>query len=164
MKKIIKASIIYLLFFLMTGLFIQAKSQGFDKVTYYKVMEGGNTVAVDKQLKLIETAPDINKEAYSGALLMRKAALVKGPSKKLNVFKSGHKMLEGAIGKDKDNPEWRFLRLIIQENAPKILNYRSDKKNDAAIIQNAFKKLSPEVQSAVIDYRKHSDTLQPLNF
>ena len=156
--------IICLLFLLVPGLFIQARAQAFDKAVFYKVMENGNTDDVDKQLKIIEATPNINKEAYSGALLMKKAGLIKGASKKLNVFKTGRTKLEAAIEKEKDNGEWYFLRLIIQENAPKILNYKSDKKNDAALIQHSFKKLSPEVQSAVMDYRKHSDTLQTFIF
>lgn len=146
------------------GFINQAMAQAFDKAAFYKVMENGNADAVDRQLKIIETSTNINKGAYSGALLMKKAALIKGASKKLNVFKDGHTKLEAAIEKDKDNVEWRFLRLIIQENAPKILNYKSDKKEDAAIIQHSFKKLSPDVQSAVMDYRKHSDTLQTFIF
>lgn len=158
--------IIYLLCFLMQGLFCQAKGpqQGFDKTAYYKVMENGNIDAIDKQLKIIETTSNINKEAYTGALLMKKADLVKGASKKLSVFKAGHQKLEAAMEKDNENAELHFLRLIIQEHAPKIVNYRSDIKKDAEIIHGSFKKLSPEVQSAVIDYRKHSDTLQSLNF
>lgn len=156
--------IICLFFFVGLGLFSRVNAQAFDKAAFYKVMENGNTDAVDKELKIIEAAPNINKEAYSGALLMKKAGLIKGASKKLSVFKGGHAKLESAIEKEKENAEWRFLRLIIQENAPKILNYKSDKKEDAAMIHGSFKKLSPEVQSAVMDYRKHSDTLQTLNF
>ncbi|MEO8768611.1 MAG: hypothetical protein ABI402_00945 [Ferruginibacter sp.] len=156
--------IICLLFLLLPGLFIQAKAQSFDKAAFYKVMENGNTDEVDKQLKIIETTSNINKEAYSGALLMKKAGLINGASKKLSVFKNGRAKLEAAIEKEKDNGEWHFLRLIIQENAPKILNYKSDKKDDAAMVHSAYKKLSPEVQSAVMDYRKHSDTLQTFIF
>ncbi len=164
MERILRGSFICILVFLLSG-FTKAKcQQSFDKSAYYKLMEKATTEDIDKQLKIIESSAGINNDAYTGALLMKKAGVVKGPSKKLSVFKSGNKKLEAAIEKDNQNAEWRFLRLIIQENAPKILGYRSDIKKDAAFIQSNFKKLSPEVQAAVLDYRKHSDTLRPLNF
>ncbi|MFT3909585.1 MAG: hypothetical protein QM737_09180 [Ferruginibacter sp.] len=165
MKSNIKKAIIYLVCCLTPLLFIEAKAQqAFDKATFYKVMENGKIDAVEAQMKIILSASGINKDAYSGALLMKKAGLVKGPSKKLNVFKDGHKKLEAAIKADAGNIEWHFLRLIIQEHAPKILGYRDDIKKDAELVHTNFKKLSPEVQAAVLDYRKQSDTLQPLNF
>ena len=137
---------------------------GFDKAGYYKVMESGDPAAIDQQIKKIENAEQINKEAYTGALLMKKASLVKGAAKKLNIFKDGHKKLEAAIEKDNSNTEWRFLRLIIQEHAPKIVNYRSDISKDAAAVQAGFKKLAPEIQSAILDYKKNSASLQSLQF
>lgn len=152
----------YILFFLLQA-FI-TRSQDFNKPAYYQVMENGNIESVDKQLRIIESNTGINKEAYAGAMLMKKAGLVKGAGKKLNVFKDGHKKLEAAIEKDKENAEWHFLRLLIQENAPKILGYRSDIDKDATLIQASFKKLAPEVQSAVLDYRKKSNSLKKLNF
>ena len=165
MKSIIKINIICLLCCLTTGLFIEAKAQqGFDKAVFYKVIENGKLDAVEEQMKIILSAGGINKDAYSGALIMKKAGLVKGPSKKLSVFKEGHKKLEAAIKADAANIEWHFLRLIIQEHAPKILGYRDDIKKDAELVHTNFKKLSPELQAAVLDYRKQSDTLQPLNF
>lgn len=165
MKSLIKKGIIYLLCCLTTGLFIEAKAQlGFDKAAFYKVMEKGKIDAVEAQMKIILSVPGINKDAFSGALLMKKAGLISGPSKKLRVFKDGHKKLEAAIKADVANIEWHFLRLIIQEHAPGILGYHSDIKNDAELVHTNFKKLSPELQAAVLDYRKQSDTLQPLNF
>ena len=146
-------------------LFIEAKAQqGFDKAAFYKVMENGKLDAVEEQMRIIVSVAGINKDAYSGALIMKKAGLVKGPSKKLSVFKEGHKKLEAVIKADEANIEWHFLRLIIQEHAPKMLGYHDDIKKDAELVHTNFKKLSPEVQAAVLDYRKQSDTLQPLNF
>ncbi|MES1225617.1 MAG: hypothetical protein ABUT20_59610, partial [Bacteroidota bacterium] len=101
MKSIIKINIICLLCCLTTGLFIEAKAQQvFDKAVFYKVMENGKLDAVEEQMKIILSAQDINKDAYSGALIMKKAGLVKGPSKKLSVFKEGHKKLEAVIKAD----------------------------------------------------------------
>lgn len=153
-----------MLFFLLPVISARAQQGGFNKEAYYQVMENASVETVDKQLKIIETSSGINKDAYRGALLMKKAGVIKGASKKLNTFKSGHKQLEAAIEKENENGEWRFLRLMIQENAPKILGYRSDIDKDATYIHSAFKKLSPEVQSAVMSYRKQSNSLKKLNF
>ena len=38
--------------------------------------------------------------------------------------------LQGPIKKDKANAEFNFLRLIIQEHAPKVVDYRNDIEND----------------------------------
>jgi hypothetical protein len=164
MKKILKGGIVFLAILFFAGFTTANCQQIFDKSAYYNVMKNANIEAIDQQIKIIEAADGINKEAYTGALLMKKAGIVAGPSKKLNVFKTGHKKLEAVIEKEKQNAEWRFLRLLIQEHAPKIVNYRGNINEDAVFIQNNFKKLSPEVQAAVLDYRKHSNTLQSLNF
>ena len=141
-----------------------AQQKNFDKLAFYQVMEKAGSEELDNEIKLIASTTGINKDAYTGALLMKKAGFEKGAAKKLNVFKQGHVKLEAAIKKDQQNAEWRFLRLIIQENAPKVVKYRSEIKSDAAYIQSSFKGLSSDVQSAVMDYRKHSNTLQNLNF
>ncbi|MEO7524038.1 MAG: hypothetical protein ABIT58_08090 [Ferruginibacter sp.] len=165
MKKTIRTSVLCLICCLTTGIFVEAKAQqGFDKASFYKVMENGKIDAVEAQLKITVAATGINNDAYTGALLMKKAGLVKGPANKLGVFKNGRNKLEGAITADAGNIEWHFLRLIIQEHAPKILGYRDDIKKDAELVHINFKKLPPELQAAVLDYRKQSDTLQPLNF
>ena len=58
----------------------------------------------------------------------------------------------------------RFLRLIIQENAPKIVHYKSELKNDSELIIKSFNKLAPVVQQAVRDYSKNSKFLNPSDF
>ena len=60
------------------------------------------------------------------------------------------------------NPEFHFLRLMIQENAPKIVKYHSDIEKDVSIIQESYKKMSPELQTAVMDYRKQSKSLKKI--
>jgi hypothetical protein len=52
------------------------------------------------------------------------------------MFKSGRSKLESAITKDKENTEYRFLRLIIQEHAPRIVKYRNELEKDSKWIQS----------------------------
>lgn len=104
------------------------------------------------------------KQAYEGALLMRKAGLLKRPKDKLHVFKQGATKLETAISGNNSNAEYRFLRLIIQEHAPKILKYNKQINDDSAIIKTHFKSMQPPVQQAVKDYAESSKILNPRDF
>ena len=119
---------------------------------------------VDQQINLLKKAKISEKNAYEGTLIMKKAGLVKGPAKKLNLFKEGHKQLEAAIAKDGNNAELRFLRLMIQEHAPGILGYKDDLDKDSAYIRQSFKKLPVEVQRAMMDYSKTSKVLRSEDF
>jgi hypothetical protein len=92
---------------------------------------------------------------------MKKAGLVGGPGKKLRTFKDGHKRLEAAIQKDSNNAEYRFLRVMVQENAPGILNYNKELQTDGEFVNKHFEKLPPVVQKAITDYSKRSKVLKP---
>ena len=116
---------------------------------------------VDAMLAEIEKSSLPEKEAYTGALTIRKAGLTGNIKEKLNFFKKGRTQLEAAINSDEGNVEYHFLRLIIQENAPKIAKYRDDLKTDAALVKNSFKKLNPELQQVIKDYSKNSKFLKP---
>ena len=95
---------------------------------------------------------------------MKKAGLISGAGKKLNTFKDGHKKLEASLQKDSGNTEYRFLRLMIQENAPGILGYKDDLKKDSEYIRKNFKNLPQEAKNAVIDYSKNSKILRSADF
>jgi len=135
----------------------------FDKSGFYVVMASGDIREVDAQLNTLETANFPEKEAYVGTLLMKKAGLLSRPKDKLKAFRLGCTKLETAISRDSTNAEYRFLRLSIQENAPRIVKYNGDIPKDKAYIQLHFKGLSPVVQEAVRAYSKHSHILHPEN-
>lgn len=127
--------------------------------TYYDILASGKLDKIDSLLSSIQELTLKEKEAYEGALLMKKADLIQGPGKKLSVFKEGHELLERAINEDKSNAEYRFLRLIIQENAPKILGYNNEVKADSLYILENIQTLTPSVQKALLDYSKESKVL-----
>ena len=141
--------------------FAQESENNFKKNNFYIAMGGKNEEAINKQLDILQMGTIANKDAYEGALLMKKASLAGGPKKKLDLFKKGHKKLEGVLQKDSLNAEFRFLRLMIQEHAPGILNYNKEMEKDKLYIKNNFKKLPPDVQDAVRDYSKDSKILKP---
>lgn len=143
------------------GVWGQDTEAGFTKSNFYSAMSGGKEEAVNKQIDLVAGAPAAEKDAFEGALLMKKAGIIDGTKKKLDLFKSGRKKLEAAIQKDSSNTEFRFLRLMIQEHAPGILRYRGEMNKDRLYIKNNFKKLPLVVQGAVREYSKESKILKP---
>ncbi|HEX5150380.1 MAG TPA: hypothetical protein VFW07_02965 [Parafilimonas sp.] len=139
-------------------------AQDFDKASYYKILKSGTAKEIDNELSKIEACTLGDKEAFKGALLMKKAGLVDIPKKKLDYFKSGRIKLETVLRDDSTNAEYRFLRLIIQEHAPKIVKYSSQLREDAAFIKKNYKTLSPDIQKIVIDYSQTSKFLKPQDF
>ena len=104
------------------------------------------------------------KDAYTGALTMRKSGLTKSGLEKLSYFKKGRRMLEASIKQDSLNAEYRFLRLMIQEHVPDFLNYHSKKKEDAIMIRESYTKLPSELQAIIKNYSKNSHILKPEDF
>jgi hypothetical protein len=111
-------------------------------------------------LNIIKGMSLVEKEAYEGALLMKKAGLVANAKEKLSLFKSGRSKLESAISKNTDNTEYRFLRVVIQEHAPRIVKYKNELEEDAKLIRNNFKNLSAFLQQVINDYSKKSTVLK----
>lgn len=138
--------------------------QGFDKAAYYRIIKNGSVDDINKELEnLIGLSPQ-DKEAYEGTLLMKKAGLVKKPKDKLDNFKKGRIKLETVMHADNANVEYHFLRLIIQEHAPKITKYRAQVTEDSEYIKKNFSSLPPAVQDIVKDYSKTSNILHPSDF
>ena len=133
--------------------------QVFDKSGYYRVMATGDLAAIDSELTVLTRALPKEKEAYEGALQMKRAGLLHKPKEKLTVFRSGAMKLEAALAKDSSNGEYHFLRLIIQEHAPAVVHYHKDEEKDSQFIYRIFKTLSPVVQKAILDYSQHSNRL-----
>ncbi|MFI5161486.1 MAG: hypothetical protein ACHQHN_09420 [Sphingobacteriales bacterium] len=153
------------------GLFIAATSavgayaqQKFEKAEFYSVMKSGDVTAVDNEIAVLDNAPAKEKDGYAGALLMKKAGLVKKPKDRLKFFKQGRIKLETALMADHDNTEFHFLRLVIEEHAPKIVRYHADIEKDKALVIKNFKSLSPTVQHAILDYCANSKVLHKEDF
>ncbi len=136
------------------------QSNGFNRSAFYAAMSANDIQAINSQLIIIKSSSIDEKEAYEGALLMKKAGLVSKAKEKLSLFKAGRIKLENSIKKEKENAEFSFLRLIIQEHAPKIVEYRGNLDTDISTIRSNYKKLPPEVQQAIIDYSKRSKLLK----
>ena len=137
-------------------------SQSFDRNAFYLTIQSGDSVKLNKQTSLLEQSSIKEKQAYQGALLMKKAGAIVNKKQKLETFKSGKHKLEAALQKDSTNTEYHFLRLMMQENAPKILGYHHDIQMDSAHICKNFKILSPSLQRVIKGYSKQSKILSEL--
>ena len=161
-----KSGLKFMFLFILPASFVFGKNlfQSFDKPSFYAVLKSGKVAGINEQLDFLSTSSIGEKDAYEGALLMRKAGLVKLPSEKLKLFKKGRIKLESALLKDNGNGEYHFLRLIIEEHAPKIVKYHTDIETDKQDIIKTFKNLPRAVQQAIIDYSKNSKVLSPQDF
>ena len=153
------------IFFLGTLLFATGYTearplqQKFDKATFYSVMKSGDEAAIENEMEAIKDLPENERDGYAGALLMKKADQQKKAKDKLKYFKEGRIKLETALMADNSNTEFHFLRLAIEEHAPKIVKYRADIGKDKAWVIKNFKSQSPAVQHAILDYCSNSKVL-----
>ena len=64
----------------------------------YEALKSDSLEAVESALSSLDVVKSNSlNNAYSGALLMKKAGFLKAPPKKVNVFKEGAKLLEEEI-------------------------------------------------------------------
>lgn len=142
----------------------QNSSVAFDRAAYYAAFASDNMNTIQKQLDIIRDGSQDQKDAFEGALMMKKAGLIKGASHKLKEFKAGREKLEHMIAKYAGNAEFRFLRLMIQEKAPKILGYDKQIEKDHRYVADHFKTIPEAVKKAILDYSKSSKVLSPEDF
>ncbi|ANH82691.1 hypothetical protein A8C56_18440 [Niabella ginsenosidivorans] len=133
------------------------------KSAFYEAMAGNSAKAIDAQLSRLDSYASGNEKlALEGALEMRKAGLLSIPAKKLSTFKQGHKKLEAAIASAPRNGEFRFLRLMIQENAPRSMGYSKNIGEDSKLIREQFASLPAETRQSIKNYSKKSKSLGEL--
>lgn len=138
--------------------------QDFDRQAFYTIMASGKLSEINDELLIISESSIIEKQAYEGALMMRKAGLLKKAAEKLKVFKAGRIKLETALLDDENNGEYRFLRITIQEHAPHMVKYYKELENDIVLVGKLFKNLPPVVQNAIRNYCKTSKVLHLQDF
>ena len=149
------------LILILCAINITGITQQFSKTVYYQTLKKGTLKEINDQLAIIDAAAISNKDAFKGTLLMKKAGSVSVPKQKLDLFKSGRIKLETEIKNDSTNTEFYFLRLIIQEHAPKTVKYSSNINHDVAFIKSNYKDVSVELQKIIMDYSQTSKFLKP---
>lgn len=160
MKRVGLKGFVVLLFIVST--LNKAYCEQLNRTTFYKAMAAQSIEEVDDMLKTIKTLSFSGKDAFEGAMLMKKADLLKDKKQQLQLFKEGKTKLEKEIASSNQNCEYRLLRLMIQENAPSFLGYNKQIDEDVKFIRERYKESSGMVQNAAIDYSKHSKNLKLL--
>lgn len=88
-----------------------------------------------------------------GDFFMAKHAF--NPLKKISHFNHGKKMLEMALKAEPKNIELRLMRLMAQENIPKILGYHHDIQEDRNMILKEYKNEDDlDLKNFIIEYLK----------
>ena len=142
----------------------QTSTSALNRTDFYAAFASDNISTIQKELDIISQSLYNGKEAFEGALMMKKAGLMKGASSKLKAFRAGREKLENMLSKYADNAEFRALRLMIQEKAPKILGYDKQLDEDQKYIIEHFKTIPEAGQKAILDYSKSSKVLSPTDF
>ncbi|WP_164109485.1 MULTISPECIES: hypothetical protein [Sphingobacterium] len=90
--------------------------------------------------------------AYKGASYTLQARYVSDRKMKKELFIDGAKDIESAVAAAPNNIEIRLVRLIIQENTPKILKYKGNINTDKQMILTNFDTQPKVVKEAVRRY------------
>ncbi|WP_146166492.1 hypothetical protein ABZR88_19345 [Mucilaginibacter yixingensis] len=159
--KIGKLILCPLFLLLIVSLQVAYSQPAASRARVYELLKAGDADAITAELGTLKDSQWKQKEGYQGALLMKKAGLLKKAKEKLNTFKEGRIKLETAIANNAGDAELHFLRLIIEENAPKVVKYKADLAADAAIIIKHHKEMPAAAQEALADYVKTSKILHP---
>ncbi|TRX31245.1 hypothetical protein FNW52_18695 [Flavobacterium sp. ZT3R18] len=107
----------------------------------YPTVTSSETNAKEFVEKLAAFSKEDNKTlvAYKGASLAIVSKLEKKISNRSKKFKEGASLIEYAVANEPNNIEIRLVRLSVQENVPKIVNYRGNKKEDATFLLDHYK-------------------------
>ena len=100
--------------------------------------EAHNSESLSKELasKLskVDVKDDKTLVAYKGASIMLLSKFSKNISYKIASLKEGSKLVELSVATEPNNAEVHMIRLSIQENIPKFIDYRKNKKEDKDFI------------------------------
>jgi len=124
------------MYFLCVLLFLFQNNTPKHVLEYHNITNKNNELAFIKKYK---NSTKVNIQAYVVSLEMKQAEYKVMPWQKLSVFNKGKQKLEQLISKNKNNAHLRYVRLVIQEQLPKILNYNSEIKNDKQFLSELLK-------------------------
>lgn len=126
----------------------------------YATAPTSESVAKDLSSKLADVSKEDNKVllAYKGASIIILSKLEKKVSDKSKKFKEGVSLVEYAVEKDPNSIEIRMIRLSIQENVPKIVNYKANKKEDKQFLLDHYKEQSVSLKTYIGTFISQSNS------
>ncbi|TAH25506.1 MAG: hypothetical protein EAZ07_06905 [Cytophagales bacterium] len=134
----------------------------FDRKSYYKYLGSEDVQGIIAQINLLKS--DATNKGFVAALKMKKAGLSGGVFEKLSLFREGSTELDSEIEAHPSHTELRLLRLMVQEQAPRILNYNDDIATDAKNIKTNYKLLPSETLKVLLKYCNKSKALKVSDF
>lgn len=146
------------------GLNIVSAGSQIERAQIYDALSSSDVSTISAQIASLAKIKGVISQAFTGALEMRKAGLLKLPIDRLKLFKHGNRKLEAAIKADVENAEFRFLRLIIQEQTPAILGYKDDLEKDKDYLRSHYKNLPAATIQAILNYCTQSKFLKTSYF
>ena len=119
--------------------------------------EAANSREITQQLyaklKGVKKTDNAVLVAYKGASLILIAKNSKEKKNKKANFKKGIELLEYSIARNPKNIELRFIRLTIQERAPKFLKYKNNISEDTSLINDQLKSVkNSNLQACIQEY------------
>ncbi len=115
------------------------------------------TSQLDTEISKVENPEKPVLIAYKGAITTLTGKFAKGISEKVRLFKQGVSLIENAIAADASNIEIRYIRMSVQENAPRILGYHNHIDEDKAFILKSYGNISSkELKDIIKDFILHS--------
>lgn len=130
----------------------------------YDALASDSESLINKAIEALERENDVLSKGYKGALYMKSAQFEFTPWSKLKRFKEGRIILDNQISIHKDNPELRFIRLMIQENCPSLLGYSDSVEVDAKIVLAGYEQMNDLLKKRIREYANISKKLNSNDF
>lgn len=141
---------LFLYTFLLVGFFSNSQDL-YQLRAQYPLAQESEELTSQLDDKLAQTSgADPVMMAYKGAVKTLMADFAKKVKEKKVYFKEGVELIETALKTEPNNIEIRYLRLTIQEHAPKFLKYHDNISEDKRIILNNYPSISSKELKAVI--------------
>lgn len=142
-------SLVFLVFLVLSSM---AQAQDIESIRLqYPKAEKDSVLTNQLYLELQNTSEsDAILMAYKGGLSTLKAHFAKKIKLKKEYFQQGAQWIDSAIKIHPQNPELRYIRLSVQENAPKIVRYHQDIDADKKVLLETYPNLKSETLKAVI--------------
>lgn len=154
-----RVRIVLYLFFLGTVL-ISATAVSLDRQSYYSAISVDDEAVLKKERdKLMKLSDSDDKRAFLATIIMKESQFMPTVMGKWDKFNLGKNALEKEIKTNPNNAEFRFLRLLIQENAPKIVRYSGQVSQDAQFIAKNLSSLHAVTKKTIQSYAKKSPAL-----
>jgi len=149
-----------LITFLLVGFFCKSQNLSETRAQYPLAQESEElTSQLNDKLAQITSGADPVMMAYKGAVKSLMADFAKKVKEKKEYFKEGVELIESALKTEPNNIEIRYLRLTVQEHAPRFLKYHDNISEDKKIILKNYPSIfSKELKALIQEFILKSES------